>query len=293
MEINATTLEAFNQELSLIFNGALGKAPNVLLSLATLVSSKTKLNTYGFMNALKGMRKWVGPKRVNSLATTAYTIVNDPYEDTIGVKRDDLEDDQIGLLPATIQDFAQQADNWPDQLLAALIKVGTTTLCYDGQYFFDTDHPVGDSSVANMSGSGGVQPYYYLQTNRPLKPFIFQTRKKPTFVPMVAPTSENVFHLAEFLYSIEARGAAGFGFWQMAYRCTDAIAAGTFTTCRTAMNGLKDDEGEALGVEPDTILVGVSNRTAAETLFETRTLSTGGDNPNYNKVKVVYSARLP
>jgi phage major head subunit gpT-like protein len=31
---------------------------------------------------------------------------------------------------------------WPDDIVTAALIAGTTTNCYDGQFFFDTDHPV-------------------------------------------------------------------------------------------------------------------------------------------------------
>ena len=39
---------------------------------------------------------------------------------------------------------------FPDELVFGLLKTGGSTLCYDGQFFFDTDHPV----FPNVDGTG-------------------------------------------------------------------------------------------------------------------------------------------
>ncbi|MDE7010744.1 MAG: Mu-like prophage major head subunit gpT family protein, partial [Oscillospiraceae bacterium] len=53
--------------------------------------------------------------------------------------------------------------------------------------------------------------------NRPVKPLIYQQRKKAKFVSKTQETDENVFMKKQFLYGADSRGNAGFGFWQMAY----------------------------------------------------------------------------
>lgn len=45
----------------------------------------------------------------------------------------------------------------------------------------------------------------------------WQQRKKPKFVSKTQETDDNVFMKKTFLYGVDSRGNAGFGFWQMAY----------------------------------------------------------------------------
>lgn len=59
--------------------------------------------------------------------------------------------------------------------------------------------------------------WYLLATNKPLKPLIFQERKKPAFVSKTSETDDNVFFANNYLYGVDSRDNAGFGFWQMAY----------------------------------------------------------------------------
>jgi phage major head subunit gpT-like protein len=62
--------------------------------------------------------------------------------------------------------------------------------------------------------------WFLLDTTQPLKPLIYQDREKPDFVSQTSMDSDDVFMRAEYKYGVEARGAAAFGYWQMAYGST-------------------------------------------------------------------------
>ena len=65
--------------------------------------------------------------------------------------------------------------------------------------------------------AGHDAAWYLLCTSRPLKPLIYQERKKVRFVSKTDEKDDNVFNRKQFLYGADSRGNAGFGFWQMAY----------------------------------------------------------------------------
>ena len=65
--------------------------------------------------------------------------------------------------------------------------------------------------------AGHDSMWFLLCTSRPIKPLIWQQRKKPKFVSKTQETDDNVFMKKTFLYGVDSRGNAGFGFWQMAY----------------------------------------------------------------------------
>lgn len=62
--------------------------------------------------------------------------------------------------------------------------------------------------------------WHLLCTQRPLKPVIYQQRKKAKFVSITDEKSPNVFMSGEYLYGVDSRGNAGYGFWQMAQGST-------------------------------------------------------------------------
>jgi len=66
--------------------------------------------------------------------------------------------------------------------------------------------------------------WFLLDTKKPIKPFIYQERKKPVFVKQTDPESDNVFMRKKYRFGAEARGAAGYTFWQLIYGSTGAGA---------------------------------------------------------------------
>jgi phage major head subunit gpT-like protein len=60
---------------------------------------------------------------------------------------DRLEDGQIADASMAMQQLAAQAAFLSEDLLVQLLENGQSTLCYDGQNFFDTDHPTDIDAV--------------------------------------------------------------------------------------------------------------------------------------------------
>jgi len=94
------------------------------------------------------MRKWLGDKVIKSLEAFKYTIVNDDWEATVAVDRNDIEDDTLGIYAPMAQEAGYSAKQLPDEIDAEKNNA-FTNLCYDGQYFYDTDHSVAGASVSN------------------------------------------------------------------------------------------------------------------------------------------------
>jgi phage major head subunit gpT-like protein len=60
--------------------------------------------------------------------------------------------------------------------------------------------------------------WYLLVTNLPIKPFVFQRRKSPTFQQYTDPGSQDVFKRRKYIYGTDSRGAAGYTLPILAYR---------------------------------------------------------------------------
>lgn len=97
-----------------------------------------------------------------------------------------------------------------------------------GRLILEADQIEGTTNVLKGTAKLHVEPmlaehpayWFLLCTNRFLKPFIYQLRKKIKFVSLTKDTDENVFMLDKFLYGADGRSNAGYGFWQMAYGST-------------------------------------------------------------------------
>lgn len=303
--VNKSNLEQIFINLKTTFNKAFDAAPSLWQKTTMLVPSGSSQSDYGWLSRFPKMQKWVGDKVVKALAAFKYTIVNDDWEATVGVRRNDIEDDNLGIYGPMAQEAGFSSKQLPDEIDADLKNNSFGNLCYDGQYFYDTDHPVGDGAggVGSVSNKGTAalsaatqalaaasygaartaimsfkddearplamvpdvlevppaleatarliaysdklvdespNPYkgtcevlvnprltsstaWFLHvTSRPLKPFIYQERKKPVFVSQTDMSADDVFMRGEYKFGAEARAAGGYGLWQLSYGSTGA-----------------------------------------------------------------------
>ncbi|ENM6044720.1 Mu-like prophage major head subunit gpT family protein [Vibrio parahaemolyticus] len=258
---------------------------------ATLVPSTTGTENYSWLGEFSRLREWIGERQINRMKLHGYSLTNKKFEATEGIPREYVEDDTYGVMMPKFQDMGHAAASHPDEMTFALLAAGFTTKCYDGQFFFDTDHPVGEegqaASVSNMQDGAG-KPWFLLDTSRPLKPLIYQKRKDYNLTNKTdASNSDHVYMLDEFLYGVDARGNWGFGFWQQAFASKDVLSEENFDSAVQKMMEFKSDKGRPLGIKPSLLVVGPSNRAAARALIETERKANGGDNPNYKAVELL------
>lgn len=258
---------------------------------ATEVPSTTGTEDYGWLGQIPGMREWIGDRHIHNLEQHDYSIKNKKFEVTVGVPQDKVEDDQYGVYAPMMETLGQSANEHPDQLVFALLAAGFVTLCYDKQYFFDTDHPViqadkTTASVSNMQAGAG-NPWFLLDNRRPLKPLILQMRKKANFVKKDRPEDDNVFMSGDLLYGVDDRKNVGFGFWQMAFASKAVLDATNFEAAYDAMGGFKGDHGKPLGVKPSLLVVGSSNASAGRKIVQAQLINGGDTNTNFNRVELL------
>lgn len=284
--VNKANLNIVFTAFKTAFTNAFKNADKQWDKIATLVPSTTKEEKYGWLGQFPRLREWVGDRHVKSLELHDYSIKNKSFESTIGVPKEDVEDDSFGLLTPLVADMGYSAQTHPDELLFALLAAGFTTNCYDGQYFFDTDHPVKGASVSNMQ-VGASAPWFLLDTSRPLKPLIFQKRKDYNFQAMISDDDEKVFMAKEFRFGIDARVNVGFAFWQMAFGSLAALDETNYNAAIAAMMSFKSDEDKPLGVRPTILVTGPSNRAAGQAIIEAQLKANGASNTNYKSVELM------
>jgi len=114
-------------------------------SVSNLFNSDQASETYPFLGQSPTMREWLGGRGEKALASNSVTIINKHYEATLGIATKDLRRDKTGQIQARIQEFVDQDMRHWGSLLSDFILAAPSTTCYDGQYFFDTDHSEGSS----------------------------------------------------------------------------------------------------------------------------------------------------
>ena len=153
MLVNKSALSAIFISLQTTFNKAFDGAPTSWEKIAMRVPSGTKQNDYAWLANFPKMRRWIGAKQVKNLEQYKYSVVNDDFEATVAVDRNDIEDDQLGIYAPLAQMAGWSAKQLPDEIVYELVNGAFASLCYDGQYFCDTDHPVAGSSVSNKGSA--------------------------------------------------------------------------------------------------------------------------------------------
>ena len=282
MLINAANLEALRVGFRTSFQGGLGQASSMHARVATVVPSTTKEQKYGWLGKIPNVREWIGPREIQNLMQHDYAIKEKPWELTIGVDRDDIETDNLGIYGPLFTEMGQSTGAKWDQLVYDLLKAGFTTECYDGQYFFDSDHPVlgedGAPTTVSNTGGGSGAPWFLLDVRRAIRPIILQRRKDFEFVAKDKLTDDNVFFQKEFVYGADARGNVGFGFWQMAYGSKQTLNAAAYATARSTLMGMKGDYGRPLGVMPNLLVVPPSLESAARKILNSEYAAGGETN---------------
>ncbi len=299
MNMTPQAMSALYTAVKTAFNTGRGSYTPLWPKLATLVPSTTGTESYAWLGQFPRLREWIGDRQVNQLKAHDYSLKNKKYESTVGIPRDAIEDDQYGVYMPLMQEMGYAAAYHPDEMLFALLPAGFTTPCYDGQNFFDTDHPVNNpesgtqESVSNIQ-AGANPPWYLLDTRRPLKPFIFQRRRDYSIDAKTDKgQSDHVFMADEYLYGTDGRGNWGFGFWQQGFASKAELSEENFETGIQRMMTFKSDEGRPLGIDPNLLVVGPSNRAAAKKVIEAENKAGGESNTNYKAVEILVVPWLP
>lgn len=158
------TVGPLTKGLKAIFKKSYGEAlkSGFASKICTVVKSESDSEDYSWLGAVPKIREFLGERQAKDLANFNYNIRNKTWENTLGIKRTDIEDQKLGMITMRVQELAQEAARYPDELAAtfltnALGSAAAPYLCYDGQGFIDTDHPaptmIGGAVQANRAGT--------------------------------------------------------------------------------------------------------------------------------------------
>lgn len=288
-------------EFKIAFQNA--NANSLYKKLATEIKSASKTNTYGWLSKFPQMREWVGDRVVKSMLESSYAIENKKYESTLGVDRADIEDDNLGQYSAIAQSMGQEANDFLDRKVAALLKDGFDSLCYDGQKFFDEEHPVfanADgtgtktlvSNIFKKTASDSGSAWFLVSLNRPLKPFILQQRTGMEMESITDTKNDTVFTKDLYQYGIRWRGNFGYGLWQQALASKAELNADNFEAALAQAQSFKRDGGDPMGIRPTALVVPASLEADAKKILERLTLENGEGNINYHAVELIVNPWL-
>lgn len=145
MALDTARAVATLRGLTAKFDLAMEQASPFYPTLCTQVQSQGADEKYGFLGAMPGMREWLDDRIFHGLRAADYTLVNKEWETSVRIEKNDIDDDRLNMYGPVLENLGAEAAHHPDELLLTLIVNGESTACFDGQYFFDTDHSWGDS----------------------------------------------------------------------------------------------------------------------------------------------------
>lgn len=147
MSLDTANVIATLRGLTAKFDGAVKAATPFYPQICTVVPSKGADEQYGWLGSMPGMREWLGDRIFNELIGAKYTLVNKEFENSVRIPRTTIEDDRMSMFGPVLEALGVEATYHPDELLFSLIIAASSTVGWDGQYYFDTDHSAGDSGT--------------------------------------------------------------------------------------------------------------------------------------------------
>jgi phage major head subunit gpT-like protein len=114
---------------------------------AMRMDSDQPSETYNWLGMSPVMREWAGGRNATGFRTNGISVTNKLFEASVAVDMDDIRRDKTGQFLARIDELPGRAQQHRARLLTDLILSGESTACYDGEFFFDTDHAEGSSGT--------------------------------------------------------------------------------------------------------------------------------------------------
>lgn len=114
---------------------------------SAMFESNQESETYKWLGMAPAMREWVGGRHAKGFRENGITIVNKTFEATLEVLLNEMRRDKTGQIMVRVRELADRTNAHWAKLLSSLIVNAESAVCYDGQYFFDTDHSEGDSGT--------------------------------------------------------------------------------------------------------------------------------------------------
>lgn len=110
----------------------------------------TEVAVFGFLTEMPLFKKWTGERTTKRLKTGSYSIRNEDYEYSYSIGKNDVKYDKFGLLAQHPRGGGLAQTRFYDDEVNTAQANGSSSTCFDGQYFYDTDHPEG------LDGSGST-----------------------------------------------------------------------------------------------------------------------------------------
>lgn len=281
-------LKALNTVVRKEFSDGLSLGEDSYKKIAMIVASAGDSNTYSWLSQFPKIKEWLDQRVAKGLSTSSYQIFNKLWESTLSVRRTDLEDDNIGMVPLIAKGEGEAIATHFNQEIFNLLANGDKNACYDGQNFFDLEHPVIDAAgvekkISNLA-DGGDTAWYLLSLSGVFKPLILQQRLKAEIENY---NKDRYFSHDEVQFGIRARHNFGYGLWQQAYKSKKPLTAENLEAGIKAIAKNQKDGGVPLGLKATHLVVPQSLEADGLKLVAAATGANGASNINYKRLELL------
>lgn len=112
-----------------------------------IIRSDQDSETYPWIGQVPQLSAKGGSKKFDQLGTTEWALKNVEYQGGIAFPKKHVLYEKTDQIMIRVSELAQRTQAHWAVLVGALLIAAEATACYDGQYFFDTDHNEGDSGA--------------------------------------------------------------------------------------------------------------------------------------------------
>jgi len=147
MALDIASAQVKLRDITAKFDNGVDSAQPFYPSVCYDASSVRSSEKYGWIGNMPGMREWVGDRQFSELRSANFVIDNKHFESSLAIKKTDIADDNLGQYGPIMEQLGIEAAHHPDELWFNALELGESTACFDGQFFFDTDHSWGKSGT--------------------------------------------------------------------------------------------------------------------------------------------------
>lgn len=121
-----------------------------------VIRSDQDSEDYGWLGQVPQLSEKRGEKKFSQLSEVEWAVRNVEYQGGIALPKKHVLYDKTGQIAIRVNELASRSLAHWVSLIAPLILNGAATACYDGQYYFDTDHSEGSSGAQSNSITSDV-----------------------------------------------------------------------------------------------------------------------------------------
>jgi phage major head subunit gpT-like protein len=147
MIINGAVLDSLRVGFQTTFQNAFSTVDPVWDPFVQRMTTTNDVESFTWMEGVPEVTQWVDDAQFRTFSAQAWQVGHKKWQAGIVVSREDVVDDKLGQILPRINDLANQVRKHPGKLVYNKINTGDVTVCFDGEYFFDDDHPGGQSNI--------------------------------------------------------------------------------------------------------------------------------------------------